>query len=123
MFSNPGILRVAYAANILILMPVCRAMLTERSGLAVFQGAVAESAGLRLLVFTLWLAMLLASVAGLFAPALFAPVLMIQIVYKTAWLALFVAPLVTKGQPAPIGVAATFAAIVLSYPVLLALAR
>lgn len=111
------LLRLAYAANILILVPVCWAMFAGRGVQAVFQGAVAESAGLRLLVGSLWAAILLASLAGLVWPRFFAPVLLIQIVYKTLWLLLFVLPLLQAGSARlPSGIAICFAAIVVSYP-------
>ncbi len=112
----PALLRLAYAANILILVPVCWAMFFGQGVVSVFQGTVAESAGLRLLVGSLWAAILAGSVAGLFAPAFFAPLLLIQIFYKALWLALFVAPLVIAGRDAPWGIATIFAAIVLTYP-------
>lgn len=111
-------LKIAYAANILILVPVCWSMLAGNPGAQVFQGTVDDSAGLRLLVASLWAAILLASFAGLAFPRFFAPVLLIQITYKTLWLVLFVAPLIRAGQPWPQGIAVTFAAIVVSYPVL-----
>jgi len=120
---HPEWLRVAYLANILILVPICSLMFAHPRGAAlVFQGAVADSAGLRLLVASLWCAILIASAAGLVWPAFFAPVVLIQLIYKTLWLVLFVAPLVARGAPAPWGVATTFAAIILTYPVLLWLA-
>lgn len=109
-------LKIAYSANILILVPVCWSMLFGNPGAQVFQGTVNESSGLRLLIASLWTAILLASVAGLAFPRFFAPVLLIQIVYKALWLLLFVAPLIRAGQPWPQGIALTFAVIVVSYP-------
>lgn len=120
--ANPGILRIAYAANIFILVPVCWGMIAPTAAATVFQGAVTESSGLRLLVLSLWSAILAASVCGLFAPAFFAPLLFVQIFYKTLWLALFVWPAIRSGAPVPWGVAGTFAAIVAVWPVLLVLA-
>ena len=118
MLTHPDILRIAYAANILILVPVCFAMLRETGVNAVFQRSVADSHGLRLLVFSLWFAILLSSAAGLFAPAIFAPVILIQIVYKSSWLLLFVLPAMRRAERVPTGIALTFAAIVLTYPLL-----
>jgi hypothetical protein len=112
-------LRIAYAANILILTPVVPAMLTGRQAL-VFEGKVMPSEGLALLVGSLWAAILAASVAGLAWPRLFAPVLLIQILYKTLWLVLFVLPLWRAGGAGvvPWGVAGSFIAIVAIYPFL-----
>lgn len=116
---NPNLfLQIAYAANIFILVPVCTSMFLTTGGGNVFAGIVTESAGLRLMVASLWLAILLASLAGLFLPRFFAPVLLIQIVYKSVWLAVFIVPLVMQGKPWPSGIATCFVAIVISYPVL-----
>ena len=115
---NPNLfLQIAYAANILILVPVCASMFLTAGGGNVFAGIVPESAGLRLMVASLWLAILLASLTGLFLPRFFAPVLLIQIVYKSVWLAVFVAPLVMQGKPWPSGIAICFLLIVTSYPI------
>lgn len=114
-----ALLRLAYLANILILVPVCWAMFFGNAMASVFQGAVTDSLGLRLLVGSLWAAILSASVFGLFMPVLFAPLLLVQIIYKALWLTLFVLPLVLAGKPAPWGIASIFAAIVLTYPFVL----
>ncbi|MEM9170075.1 MAG: hypothetical protein AAGC56_10515 [Pseudomonadota bacterium] len=121
---SPQWLRIGYAANIIILVPVCYAMVFGAGVSTVFEGNVPESEGLRLLVASFWFAILLASIAGLVSPAFFAPILIVQIVYKSAWLATYVAPrLLTDGVGAvPMGVAITFGAIVLTYPLILRLA-
>lgn len=117
--ESGAVLRLAYVANILILVPVCWAMFFGNAMASVFQGTVTDSQGLRLLVGSLWAAILSASVLGLFMPLLFAPLLLVQIIYKAMWLALFVLPLVLAGKPAPWGIASIFAAIVLTYPFVL----
>ena len=114
-----ALLRLAYLANILILVPVCWAMFFGNAMASVFQGPVTDSLGLRLLVGSLWAAILSASVFGLFMPVLFAPLLLVQIIYKALWLTLFVLPLMLAGKPAPWGIASIFAAIVLTYPFVL----
>jgi uncharacterized membrane protein (DUF485 family) len=117
MFEGPGLLRIAYGANVVILMPVVWSMFFSGGTTGVFEGKVADSEGLRLLVGSLWLAILLASLAGLAAPTFFAPVLLVQIVYKSVWLATYVwAARDTPGIPW--GVSTIFAAIVLTYPAL-----
>jgi hypothetical protein len=117
---NPAnLLKIAYSANILILVPVCWSMFAGRGVQAVFQGAVTESAGLRLLVGSLWASILAASLAGLFCPRFFAPVLLIQIFYKALWLGVFVAPLLnSQNSKLPFGIAMCFALIVITYPFL-----
>jgi hypothetical protein len=117
---NPeNFLRIAYVSNILILVPVCWSLFSGSGVKSVFGGAVNESVGLRLLVGSLWSAILVASMAGLAIPRFFAPVLLIQIFYKALWLGLFVAPLLIAGnQKWPSGIAICFAAIVVTYPFL-----
>jgi hypothetical protein len=116
--ANPAALKIAYAANILILVPVCWGMFAGGGVSTVFEGRVDESVGLRLLVGSLWSAILLASVAGLFWPTFFAPVLLIQIFYKSLWLAIFVLPLIIGGQleRVPAGISLSFLIIILTYP-------
>jgi small-conductance mechanosensitive channel len=119
---NAGILRVAFAANIMTLVPVCWTMFTGTTA-AVFNGSVEESVGLRLMVGSLWAAILVASMAGLVQPKFFAPVILIQVFYKALWLVLFVLPAIRSKGSVPTGIAIVFVAIVLSYPVLYWLAQ
>jgi hypothetical protein len=122
LFDTP-MLRFAYTVNILILLPVCLAMATARDGgiAGVFQGRVAESEGLRLIVFGMWTAILLGSVAGLAWPERMLPLLGLQVIYKTIWLLLFALPLWRVGGWAalPQGVTASFLFIVLVWPFVL----
>ncbi|WP_297516141.1 hypothetical protein [uncultured Caulobacter sp.] len=119
-------LRAAYGANIVILAPVLTGLLLLRNGPGVpaLGGAIAESEGLRLLVASLWGAILVLSAAGLVAPRLFWPVLLLQIVYKSAWLLIYVLPLWRAAGPTavPWGPTAVFAAIVVLWPMVLAAA-
>ncbi len=118
MLEGTGLLRVAYAANILILVPVVWSMFFSGGTAGVFEGKVTDSEGLRLLVGSLWLAILLASVAGLAWPAIVAPLLMVQVIYKATWLATYVWP--HRDDPGiPVGISAVFLGIVLVWPVLL----
>ncbi|WP_108812636.1 hypothetical protein [Sphingorhabdus sp. Alg231-15] len=120
MFADAGLLRLAYIANILILAPICWSMFFGSGVTSVFDGKVEESAGLRILVGSLWLAILVGSAIGMFAPRVFAPVILIQIFYKSIWLLVFVLPLIAAGESdqVPWGISATFIAIIVSYPIL-----
>jgi hypothetical protein len=84
----------------------------------VFEGRVLESAGLRIMVGSLWAAILVASIAGLWWPGFFAPVLLIQVFYKALWLGLFVLPVAQQSgwSAIPMGISVTFLLIVLTYP-------
>ncbi|MEM9221643.1 MAG: hypothetical protein AAGB11_04485 [Pseudomonadota bacterium] len=108
-------LKAAYAANIVILLPVVWSIF--RGG-DVFDGKIETSAGLLKMTGAFWLAILVTSVAGLVWPRFFVPVLMVQVAYKSVWLATFVLPLAfAHGMAAvPWGVAGTFLAIVAIYP-------
>lgn len=118
MLEGPNLLRLAYAANIFILVPVVWSMFFSGGTDTVFQGRVTDSEGLRFLVGSLWLAILLCSVAGLAAPALFAPLLVVQIIYKATWLGTWVWP--NRHDPGiPLGISLIFLLIVLVWPLLL----
>ena len=123
-FASPGWLRPAFVLNILILVPVCYSMFLGSGVASVFDGLVDESAGLRIMVGSLWFAILIASIAGLAWPAFFAPIMMAQVVYKALWLAVFVVPTLqqTGWSAVPISISACFAFIVVTYPVLMFLA-
>ncbi|MEM1025624.1 MAG: hypothetical protein AAF627_20475 [Myxococcota bacterium] len=116
-FGSPRWLLVPYVLNILILVPVCYQMLFGRGVASVFEGQVAESLGLRVMVGALWCAILIASVAGIMWPEFFAPIVLVQIVYKFLWLVVFVVPLWHSGGRIPSGITLVFACIVVAYPV------
>lgn len=115
---NP--LLIPYAFNILVLVPV--GLLTLFGGAAgvrlVFQDKFPESEGIRTILGSLWTAILVASILGLFYPVPMSPLLLIQVVYKSLWLAVFVLPrlLGGRGGEVPWGIAAAFLVIVVSYP-------
>lgn len=116
-------LQIAYAANILILVPVLVSMFADGGGrqIRAMQNQVQNSDGLRLLVASFWLAILLLSVAGLFQPDMFVMVLVLQVVYKLAYLIVYVVPTARiKGFNAiPQGLSVSFLAIVVIWPVIL----
>ena len=116
-----NLLKIAYVANILILVPVISAMASSRGIISVFDGRIDDSLGLRLMVACLWTAILLGSIGGLWWPRFFAPILPLQIVYKSLWLAVFILPLAMRSgwEAVPRGISVTFLIIVLTYPVIL----
>lgn len=111
-------LRLPYVLNILILVPVCWAMYAGSGRLTVFEGKVSWSDELAGLVAAFWTAILVASLAGLVWPRLFVPLLLVQVIYKTLFLAIFVVPLARQGglNAVPLGITVSFALIVLTYP-------
>jgi hypothetical protein len=119
--ADVNLLKLAYGANIIILVPVVYAMLIGNGVASAFEGRVDESAGLRLMVASFWFAILASSVAGLAWPKFFAPILIVQIIYKALWLAIFVWPLMQRSgwEAIPTGIVGVFAAIVVTYPLIL----
>jgi hypothetical protein len=110
-------LRLAYAFNLLVLLPI--AVPTLLRLYPTDQGKFEESAGWRVLAGALWTAILVLSALGLYAPLRFSPVLVLQVIYKTLWLLVFAAlPRVAKGRArsVPWGIAGTFLIIILVWP-------
>ena len=109
-----------YIFNIIVLVPVGLLTLLggERGGRLACQGKFPESEGFRTILGSLWTAILLASILGLFYPMPMSPLLLIQVTYKLLWLLVFVLPRLLDGRSGevPWGIASTFLAIVVSYP-------
>lgn len=116
--TDDMLLRLAYGANILILLPVVTALLWSGTA-AVFGPGVPESTGLRLLVAALWGAILLCSVIGLAWPRPMMGILLLQILYKTGWLLTFVLPAIRASEPVPWGPTLVFIPIILLWPLIL----
>jgi len=112
-------LLLPYIFNIVVLIPVA---LTPFGGAAggrvLFQGKLPEVAGIRTISGTAWTVTLIGSVIGLFHPVSMSPVLLIQVIYNSLWLGVFVVPLLFRGRGGEVhwGIAGTFLFTVLSYP-------
>ena len=106
--------------NIIVLVPIASMMLLggERGGQIASQGKFPESEGFRTILGSLWTAILLGSILGLFYPVQMSPLLLIQVIYKSLWLLVFVMPRLLNGRNSevPWGIASTFILIVVSYP-------
>ncbi len=115
--------KVAYALNVLILAPVLVSMYcdVDSSSIRAFQGTIKNSEGLRMLVVSLWSAILLLSLAGFFWPKLFLPVLMLQVIYKSLFLLIYCFPRLKarKVEEVPMGLSVSFLLIVLTYPIII----
>lgn len=118
-----ALLRLAYSANILILVPVLIGLMFAKNGpsVAALGGSITESKGLRFLVASLWSAILLLSVAGLAVPKAFWQILVFQVVYKSIWLGSYVIPTwYSEGRSSvPWGPTISFAFIIVVWPILL----
>ena len=95
---NP--LLLPYLVNIAVLVPVGPLALFggERGGRLACQGRFPESAGFRTILGSLWIAILVGSVVGLSFPVPMAPLLMVQVVYKTLWLLVYALPRALGGR-------------------------
>lgn len=113
-------LLIPYVFNIIVLLPIALMTLFggERGGQIAGMGKFPESEGFRTILGSIWTAILIGSVLGLFWPVCMAPLLLIQVIYKTLWLLVFVLPRMLGGrsQEVPSGISLTFLVIVLSYP-------
>src|SRR5271165_7105296 len=93
-------LLLPYIFNIVVLIPV--GLTTSFGGEAgrrlVFQGKLPEGAGIRTISGSFWTLIVIGSVIGLFHPVSMSPVLLIQVIYNSLWLVVFVLPLVVRGQ-------------------------
>ena len=115
---NPMIF--SYIFNIIVLIPVGLLTLLggERGGQLACQNKFPESEGFRTILGSLWTAILIGSVLGLFFPVTMSALLLIQVIYKSLWLLVFVMPRLLKGKisEVPSGITLVFLVIVLSYP-------
>jgi hypothetical protein len=115
-----NLLLLPYIFNIVVLTPV--GLTTLLGGPAaqrrLFQGKYPDSPGLRTILGSLWTALLIGSVIGLFYPVSMSPLLLIQVIYKTLWWLVFILPRLLSGRREEIhwGMAGIFLFIVLTYP-------
>jgi hypothetical protein len=115
---NP--LNFPYIFNIIVLLPIGLMTLLggERGGQLACQSKFPESEGFRTILGSLWTAILIGSVLGLFFPVAMSALLLIQVIYKTLWLLVYALPRMLNGRSSevPWGIASTFLVIVVSYP-------
>lgn len=113
-------LLLPYIFNIIVLIPIGLLTLVggENGGQLACQNKFPESEGFRTILGSLWTAILIGSVLGLFFPITMSALLLIQVIYKTLWLLVYVMPLMLKqrSNEVPWGIALTFLVIVVSYP-------
>ncbi len=115
-----NLLLLPYIANIAILVPVALGSLTGL--LPISRGHFPESAGWRTITGSLWTAILICSIAGLFHPIVFAPILLLQVIYKSVWLVCYVAPRLGNADSRKEihwGIAVSFLLIVIFYPMVI----
>ena len=102
-------LRMLYLANIIVAgwIGVGSLFFPKNAAVTVFSNAYQSTAVMRL-VGCLWLAIALLSVAGVWRPLIFSPVLLLQLIYKSLWLLVVAFPAIKNNQPFPAGMAIFF---------------
>ena len=110
-------LRLIYLANVFVAGSIAYSCLRgpERAAASVFQHAYAPSPAMTL-VGCLWLAIAVLSLLGLWRPVTFAPVLLLQFIYKGVWLAAVAYPAFRADAAYPRGMASFFVVWVLVLP-------
>ena len=113
-------LLIPYFANILILIPVALGSLTGL--LPISRSHFPESPGWRTITGSLWTGIFACSIAGLFYPIIFAPILFLQVIYKIIWLVFYVLPRLKNAasrKEIHWGIAVSFLLIVIFYPMVI----
>ena len=110
-------LKIVYAANILVAgwVGVSCLFFPKTAAQSVFSGVYSNQPAFQL-IGALWLAIALCSLAGLFRPMDFAPVLAIQLVYKSLWLLVVALPSIMNSSNYPKPLALFFLIWVLVLP-------
>ena len=113
-------LLLPYIANILVLVPVGMGALFNL--FPVSRGYFPESEGWRTLAGSLWTGILIGSILGLFWPIVFSPILLLQVIYKTLWLLVYIAPRIINAErrnEIPWRMTVVFALCVVLYPIVI----
>ena len=110
-------LQIIYVANILVAgwVGLQAFFWPNAASTTVFSGVYAYSPLARI-VGALWLGIALLSVAGLWKPLTFSPILGLQLFYKSIWLLVVALPALIYGQPFPRPMAIFFLIWVLILP-------
>ena len=115
-----NLLLLPYVFNIAVLVPVGLTTLLggPEAQRRLFLGKYPDSVGIRTILGSLWTALLIGSVIGLFYPVSMSPLLLVQVIYKTLWWLVFVLPRLVCGRSGEIhwGIAGVFIFTVLTYP-------
>jgi hypothetical protein len=109
-----NLLLLPYIANIIILIPVGFGTLFNLFPIS--GGYFSESVGWRTIVGSVWTAILIGSFLGLRSPTIYSPLLLIQVIYKSLWIGVYVIPRLNNPNEVHWGIAITFILIIISYP-------
>ncbi|MDX2283953.1 MAG: hypothetical protein NW241_07305 [Bacteroidia bacterium] len=114
---NLPLMKLIYAANVIVAgwISITSLFFPRTAQATVFGGSVAYSEVIRL-AGALWGAIFLLSVLGLIWPRQMSLVLLMQLIYKTAWLLAAALPALLRQEPYPRAMALFFLAWVLVLP-------
>lgn len=114
------LLQITYLLDILVSVPVALTTLLGNDRLArfLFKESLPESDNFRIILGSLWAAVLLCCVVGIAFPVAMSPVLIFQIIYKAHWLLFIAAPRWLSGRKkeVPKRIAAICVATILAFP-------
>ncbi|PQJ09092.1 hypothetical protein CJD36_021195 [Flavipsychrobacter stenotrophus] len=110
-------IRLVYLANIVVAgwIGICSLFFPKLPSATILQNVYPSTEVIRL-VGALWLAIALLSLLGLWLPISFSPVLLLQLIYKAAWLLVVAVPAIKKEEAFPTGMASFFLVWVLVLP-------
>lgn len=114
------LLQIGFVVDAVVTFPFALATLIgcERWAQLLFRESLPESHSLRTILGSLWMAILMCSLVGVFFPVEMSPVLILQLIYKGLWIAWFAIPRWLSGRSAevPWRIAGIFLAFILVYP-------
>lgn len=102
-------MKLIYIANIIVAgwIGIASLLFPTYSAKTIFSGTYTSSPLIQL-VGALWLSIALLSIAGLWHPITFSPVLLLQLIYKSSWLIFVCIPALQNNKPYPGGMALFF---------------
>lgn len=103
------LMKLMYAANVIVAgwISITSIFYPERAISTIFQNASPPTEMTRL-VGCLWLAIAILSLLGLWRPMTFAPIFLVQLIYKGTWLVVVALPAIQNSKPYPTGMAGFF---------------
>lgn len=114
------LLQIAYVLDILVSLPVALTTLigNDRAARFLFKSHLPENDSFRIILGSLWMAVLICSLAGIFFPNAMSPILLLQVIYKALWLLFFAVPRWLSGRrkEVPKRVAGICLATILAFP-------
>jgi hypothetical protein len=113
-------LKIIYIANIIVAGTISYSSILHpnRAAATIFENAYPSTDVIKL-VGCLWLAITVLSIMGLWRPITFAPILLVQLIYKGTWLLVVALPAIKNKEAYPTGMALFFLIWVLVLPIII----